>query len=228
MSEEQEQLDPVERLRLQVEEIRLKFDHLSLLNEKTRTFLQRWQTDVLPVHESGERSREMAATYAQMTIKTMFLLNGGALIVFPAFAELIDTPLSDQILMFVGSIGSFVLGLALIAITSLLAYMSLDADAAGFRCDETIIKINLNQGENPKGHDEEQENNRTTAKTDGEKLKKLAVRLTRWAIGLGLGSLGAFLVGTGLAIAVLTTVTDPLIFVIEPFYVSINFIFGAF
>lgn len=204
MSDERKPLDPVEALRLEVERTRLELDRASYMNEHTRTFLERWRTDVQPIHEAAERSREMAYGYAKLAIQTMFLLNGGALIVFPAFAQLVGTAFRDHVVSALLSVGGFVSGLVLIGVTTLLAYLSMDADAAAIRQYGEVVKINLNQSQDPDAKAEKYETPRSVAAAAQERHYRRANVMRWWAVGLGVGSMVAFVFGALYAARVLS------------------------
>ena len=135
----------------------------------------------------------------------MFLLNGGALIAFPAFAELVNTNLSEQIGMFLISVFAFVAGLVLIMITTVLAYMSFDAEVAAYRELDAVVRLNLVKRKDVESFTEEQEIQRAGADKEREKFGGIARALARWALGLAIGSIMAFIVGAGVAGMVLSS-----------------------
>ncbi len=57
--------------------------------EQYEAFLRRLETSIKPRHEVMERSRTFTFEFARMALRSMFLLNGGALIALPAFAEML-------------------------------------------------------------------------------------------------------------------------------------------
>ena len=204
MSDEQIQPDRFEALRLEVERLRLRLDEARYENERTRTFLERWRTDVEPLHEGAERSREMAFGFAQTAIRSMFILNGGALVAVPAFAELVGTAFQENPTAFLPSGLGFVTGLILIAITTVLAYTSMDADAESIRQGQEVVKINLNRAENPKSYTKQEEGRQSEAKVARQKFNRRSVKLRTWALWLGVGSMGAFVFGAAFAAVVLS------------------------
>lgn len=204
MPEEKESLSEVEALRLEVERARLALDQASYKNEVTRTFLQRWHTDVQPVHETFERSREMAHGFAKLAIQMMFLLNGGALIAFPAFAQLVGTGFRENVDLALFSIGGFVLGLALIAFATLLAYISMEADTEALGQREEYVKLGLNQSQVPDKDKPEYDKKRADAEEARKRHFGRAMRFRAWSMGLGISSLVAFLVGVYFATMVLS------------------------
>ncbi len=204
MSDNREHPDQLEAMRLEVERARLAIDRENFLNERTRTYLERWRTEVQPLHEGAERSREMAVSFSKQGIQTIFFLNGGALIAFPAFAQLVGTAFRDHVAAALLGIGGFVTGLVLVSLTTLLAYLSMDADAEAIRPREEVVKINLNQAHNPEAHGKEQDRQRAEADGANKKHYRRAVRLRWWAVVLGVGSLVAFVFGAAWAAGVLS------------------------
>lgn len=57
--------------------------------ELSQHWLARWDMDVNGRREDAWRAGESAAAFAQMGLRSTLLLNGGALVAFPAFGELI-------------------------------------------------------------------------------------------------------------------------------------------
>lgn len=204
MPEEKRPVDPLEALRLDLERRRY-------LDETTRTFLERWRTDVQPLHEHRLMSREHAYGYAKVAIQTMFLLNGGALIAFPAFAQLVETAFKDHVTFALLSIGGFVLGLLLIAITALLAYLSMGADAAAVSQKEEYVKLGLNREQAADDDKPEYDEKRVTAEKERKRKYNLATRLAWSGLVLWVASLAAFVFGAIFAALVLSAVpTVPL------------------
>ena len=195
MSDEQGPADPVEALRLEVEKARLGIEQASFLNEQMRTYLERWRTDVQPVHEHRMMSREHGHAFAKVGIQMMFLLNGGALIAFPAFAKLVDVSFSEQITWALLSIASFVLGLVLIAVTALLAYLSMAADAEAVSNQEEYLKLGLNQSTAPNDEKPSFDSPRATAETARARKYAATTRFAEWGLGLTIGSVVAFVFG---------------------------------
>lgn len=198
MSNQGDKPDPYEAFRLEVERLRHE-------NERFRSHLERWRTDVDPLYQAGEHSREMAFQFAQSAVKSMFLLNGGALIAFPAFAQLVGTVFSENIALFLLSAGSFVGGLTLIAIATVLAYKAMDADAEAIRQRQEVVKIDLNRSYDPKWYTGDVKKRRSEAEKAEERSARQFQRISGWALGLGVGSLVAFVSGAIFGALVLST-----------------------
>lgn len=208
MAEGNQPISSVETLRVELERARLALDQARYQNDTILTFLERWRVDVQPVHEHRLMSREHAYGYAKVAIQMTFFLNGGALIAFPAFAQLVGTSLSKHMDFALASIAAFVVGLFLIAITALLAHLSMAADAGAILEKEEYVKAGLNQSLAPdvqkSGYDKIREN----AEVVRGQLFGRAIRFNGWAIGLGITSILAFLVGALCAARVFSGVSS--------------------
>ena len=101
--------------------------------EQARAYQERWKTHVDPILSLAETSRGMAHDYAKMALQTMFFLNGGALIAFPAFAQLLGKSFWLAPRLATYSMAAFVVGLAAIATSTYLAYLAMDKDAESIR-----------------------------------------------------------------------------------------------
>lgn len=186
-----------QQLRPDVELIRLQYEHF-------RTYLQRWETDLRPLHEAKERSREMAHAYTKMGIQTMFLLNGGAIIAFPTFAKMAGITFADHPVLALLSVGAFVTGLVLIAVTTIYAFLSMDADSKALTHSSEITKCQLNKEQDPQNTRFNWDQRRQSAEKSLKEQMNAEERLRSIAIRLGVGSCVAFCVGALLAAAVLS------------------------
>lgn len=190
-----------------IEELKLELERLTYSNERTRTYLEHLRIEVGTVHESAERSRDMAFGFAKMALQTMFLLNGGALIAFPAFAQLVGNGFSSHVTTALISICGFAAGLVFISTATLLAYLAMDADKESSYRREGVLTINLTQSYHPDCHNQAQEELRTERQSDSEKYHALGNKLRTGAIVLGFLSLAAFIGGTICAGYVLSAAT---------------------
>lgn len=207
MAEYKSPIDPIEALRLEVERARLALEQARYQNDMTQTFFERWRVDVQPVHEHRLMSREQSYGYAKIAIQTTFLLNGGALIAFPAFAQLIGTGFRDHVGWALTSIGGFILGLVLIAITTLLAYFSMAADLQATAQREEYVKAGLNQSQAPKADKSKYEKIREDAESARKRHYDFAIRFEVWAVYLGIASIVSFVFGALCAARVLLGVS---------------------
>lgn len=196
MTDEQDLRDKIDALRIQIEQNTLQ-------NETYRTYLQGWQIQVSPIHEEKERSRELSSGFAQMGIKSMFILNGGSLIALPAFAEIANKNIAENIPLFVGSISCFVVGLALTALATLFAYLSLDANTAELENSGTVVRFDLIKGRDPAAFSKDQEQERETSEKERQRFNGLTQTLALIAMRVAIASLVAFIAGAGLGILIL-------------------------
>ena len=97
-------------------------DDRQRLREHRQDFLREWQIGVLPLDESLLALNQGAIEFGQAALKAAFLLNGGALVVFPAFATVFGvTDKTDLI----SAALVFVLALALTWLATACAYFTM-------------------------------------------------------------------------------------------------------
>ena len=106
---------------------------------------------------------------------------------------------------FIWSIGSFVIGLVLIAVATLFAYIAMDADAEGIRQEILWRSIDINADYKPPDDPQKSNSERNKAIKSEKKCETWARRFRAIVIILGLGSLGAFINGALQGASVLTT-----------------------
>jgi hypothetical protein len=171
-----------------------------------RAFLARWRTDVAPVHDRCERSREFRAQYAQLTLKSLLVAHGAALVAFPAVARLIEAPVGAQIQRFLFAEGCFLLGALLILVTMLVAYATLDVDVTRQKGERAAARRRLIESEFPEQFGDALEAEGVSAEADQTKHWRLGVGLSWVAMVLVAASilclaLGGFVAGRLLATA---------------------------
>ena len=151
----------------------------------------------------------MADGYAKIAIRTMFLLNGGALIAFPAIAQLVGTSFHENVSWVLYSLGSFVIGLVFISVTTVLAYLSMNSDKDAVQHIEAFVKYGLNASQ------ESDPQKRAAAKvlqkrTEDDRKRDYG-RARCFAIAgllLAASSLAAFVIGALFTAKVLLGATD--------------------
>jgi hypothetical protein len=185
------------------QQIRLEIERLRLETERYRVFLQRWEVDVRPIHEIQERSREMSHSYSKMGIQTMFLLNGGAVIAFPTFAKLADVKFADHSTLALSSVGAFVFGLIFIAMTTISAFFTMDADARAALHWSEMVKSNLNWEQDPQKSKKDWDAIRAAAEANRSRYGRHTQVWRMLAVAFAFGSCAAFSVGAILAAVVL-------------------------
>jgi hypothetical protein len=184
-----------ERARIEFERARLSLDSATFNNDKYRVFLELWRTQVQPYHEHRLMSREQAYGFAKTTLQTIIVLNGGALIAFPAFAQLIGPTFQQNITWSIISIGLFVLGLVLGALSGLLSYLSMSADADSLYYEEEAAKADLNKSMANSDAQGSYESIRNEALNKQKKSHGKAYTLAYWAIRFGIFSILSFMIG---------------------------------
>ncbi len=93
-------------------------------------FWKEWEASQRPIRDVIRLSEEAALEFSKLGIRSLLLLNGGALIALPAFATFSGTP--DKELMF-WSVASFAVGLVTCMIGLLLAYYTVAYQGGGRR-----------------------------------------------------------------------------------------------
>ena len=105
-----------------------RMDQHDLNRDRYRAFLQLWKTDVAPVHDRTERSREFRTLYARLGLTSLLVAHGVALVAFPVVARFVGAPLAADVHLLILGEASFLAGLLLVFMAMVLAYITLDAD----------------------------------------------------------------------------------------------------
>jgi hypothetical protein len=98
------------------------------MSSNASAFLDRWKTDVEPVHDKTERSREFRTGYWVMGLRTMFGMNAVALVAVPAVGRLLGVSFADHMDLFLRAEASFLLGIACMIVAILFSLITLDTD----------------------------------------------------------------------------------------------------
>lgn len=97
---------------------------------KRRMFLDEWKTAV-ESQESDRRSlNEGATNFAQSVLRSGFILNGGVLVLFPAYVQLLGISIGSQISNVIVSGAAFVCGLLFVWFASFFGYFTLVLQAS--------------------------------------------------------------------------------------------------
>lgn len=91
--------------------------------------LEHWRANVGSVDDDRRLADSTAAQLAQMTLKSGFLLNGGALIAVPAFLALFEERAPGLVSQLAFAIGIFVLGLIFVSAATVAAFFAIAAEA---------------------------------------------------------------------------------------------------
>ena len=192
-----------ERLKVQIELQRLDLERLKISNEKTRNFLDRWRTDITPIVEQGNFSRKATNDFSTQALRSLFLLNGGALVAFPAFAKLVNISIAAVTSIFIGAMLAFTIGLSLTVLAIYLAYLGMDDDFRALRHNAEIMKFRLNRNEAPDHHNQIAETGKRDAENAALRHGRRGAKRVKYANAIGISALFAFLIGVGLSAAVL-------------------------
>jgi hypothetical protein len=92
--------------------------------ERQRLFLREVQSAAEPFDRQAREAGANAVTLAVMGLRALYLLNGGALIVFPAYLSLLGTDVDTAYRAAVVAAAIFVAGLGLAAVATILGYVS--------------------------------------------------------------------------------------------------------
>ena len=195
--------DPqADKLRLQLEATRIEIERFKADIERYKSLLDAWRTNVGPLEQRADALGRHAVAYGQLAIRNVFLLNGGAIIAVPSFAQLVKTPLNDSITLFLVSMGSFVLGLCLITASALFAYLNFIAAQQIAQLDAGHMRTVLNRDKRKLAEVAPPDD----YKSNREALIDRQNWTARGSIGLGLAGGAVFVVGMVFAMLVLAGV----------------------
>lgn len=123
----QEILLQIELARVEMERERIALDRIHTKLENQRVHNERWNINVGAVQKNEMAASGSAVDMAKLTLRSAFLMNGGALIALPAFGQLVGS-ISKGYLVF--ALGAFVLGLVVTSIATLASYLSLHRNSS--------------------------------------------------------------------------------------------------
>lgn len=163
--------------------------------EKEFHYLERWKADIAPVEQFEIEAGKGAIAFAQTALKSGLILNGGALIVLPAFMQIFRVSdvapvhITITILCFTG-------GLFLCGIGALLAYLAMTATERRLGFSREIRILRLNEEHNPSTDKAQYTNKLEEAINKEKKFIKLATRLKGFGFLSVLLAFSLFAVGT--------------------------------
>jgi hypothetical protein len=117
----------IEKERLAIEHERLNLERSKLHIEREKLYLERYRVDVAPMENFDVEASRAAVSMAQMTIRTLILMNSGAVIVWPSLQKVFEGALTPSSLGHALSAHAFGIVAALIA--AIFAFLSLHAGA---------------------------------------------------------------------------------------------------
>ncbi len=184
--------------RTQIEKVRLGQEDIRLKQEDLRLHWERWNLDVAPLQKKAGEATAHAVEYSTLALRTLILINGGALLALPAFSQF-DNGLSFTNLGW--AMACFVLGLFGAGIALLSGYLSLAASTKRFSHEATARAIVLNARDNL--NDEQKKNkedaDKKAADQSGKESKWEVVALVAAIVSLLLFVIGCFLGGKAIA-----------------------------
>lgn len=160
--------------------------------DERRLMLEEWRINVQSSLDEAAESRKLATEYAQIALKSAFLVNAGALVALPPLMQWLS---AAQRRLIPTSAWLFVIGLMLAAICALLAYANFALIARVDSSDANVlaVQVAVNYGL------------RDASELKSEShLKEVGVRASRsrWILGTmisslvsGIGSYIAFFIG---------------------------------
>lgn len=178
-------------------------ESISRGQENQRIHNEQWRYAVHPAQEVRNIAMEHAYGLAKIAIQTTYLLNGGALIAFPAFAEIVSASMLNYIYAALGAIAAFVFGLVFSSITTIFAYICqvYYVDNTEWRIreiSERVAAAGLND-DRKKRHSSEAKK----ADLKANEYFKKANRFRKWAVLFGSFSILSFIFGAICAMRVL-------------------------
>jgi hypothetical protein len=144
-------------------------------------FLNRWRTDVDPIHQRTERTREFRTQYAQLGLKLLATLHGGAIVAVPVIAHVVGIPMKTAIADLLLSEALFLGGLALVLLGVMFSYITLDVDVIRHKAERVAARIQVVQAEFPDECSEAMTSELNGAKADQVKFWGYGVALS-WTV----------------------------------------------
>ena len=111
--------------------------------DRAAQFKDLWSTDVAPVHERTEASRQFRTQYAHLAIRTMIGLNAGGMIAVPLVGWLLGVPYAPAKDAMISSLSLFLVGLVLILVAVLLCYIMLDIDVIRQKAERIAARYQI-------------------------------------------------------------------------------------
>lgn len=153
-------------------------------------FLRDWETSVLPIEHQASDAYKAAIDYSLLGFKSMFILNGGALVALPAIVQTFNATCAQGTIAKVAA--CFVIGILFAAAATTLSYFVVCAEGVfHWNRREEVAQTILGLYYNTPGH---QERVKEAAFKSGKYVKRCTL-LRYVAIFCALGSVGAFIRG---------------------------------
>jgi len=165
---------------------------------RRRLFLDEWETGVTSLDEEGRSLNSGAIKFAISGLRSLFLLNGGGVVVLPAYVVLFKVSVDKISQDLVVAALAFVVGLVLAAVANITAYFTMvqQVENTWYRREKAAHE--LEKAYWGSGVTQKSSTNERDQIDFPRVIKRTAVvsEALRWAaIALAIASLGAFLVG---------------------------------
>ena len=185
----------------QVEAERLNLEHRRVNQEDTNTYLEQWKLDVVDRRQTQMNLSRSSVEMASLAFRSIFLLNGGAMIAIPTFGKLVDKISPEELssaLMWFG------FGLCLVTLAMVTAYLSLSNRAGAWREAMEVSAERLNKGRTSQKEHDESKDDEEKAETERVRLEGRSDSFEVLSLGFALAGLGAFILGTYFAASMLS------------------------
>lgn len=184
---------------------------LDPLHEDTvrgQVLLEEHRSAVEPYDRQAVEANRGAIAFAVMGLRALFVLNGGALIVFPAYLSLLDINVDVAFEDSFTAAASFIAGLLAVALATLIGYLTqLQSGRHAYHGKQAVVIALQNALRGPglsAATDAIVENHKIAA----AKAKRMAAAFRALAVVFALLSLGCFTSGAYFAAAAVITGTE--------------------
>lgn len=141
--------NPADIAKLSIAERQLRLEESRYRLEKEFHYLERWKVDVVPFENYHIEASKAAISFAQTTVKTGYILNGGALIALPTFVQALSIPIYNHLTLYVIAIVLFFLGLISSGIANVFYYLALASISSRSLHRREAQVLRLNEQHNP-------------------------------------------------------------------------------
>lgn len=181
-------------------------------NDEYDRFLRRFNQTATHHEARLDTSRKLAGSFASLGLRTLSILNGGAIVAVPALAEVFEISNGAHGIV-ATSITAFAIGLVFAVIAILLAYISLEVDCSAIdhRSSASAKQVTLDflRALPNADLDEDQRKDEIASETSRADRFYLATHMLQLiAISLAIGSLAAFIFGASNARSIFVSIED--------------------
>ena len=181
-------------LQAQLELSRIELEHIRLTLERQHEFLYRWNINLDRPNKWGIEAYKSSVAFAQSGLRSATLMNGGALLVLPAFASVLDLKGNPLI---VWPMIAFAVGIVCAVLGMLFGYLVSEHVVAAYNNEASEIAINLNKERAEGDRADELKIEAATAKKDYETAWKQAKTYSVIGLCVAIASVVAFVIGGG-------------------------------